>query len=46
MQDPKQYYLFNELEYDDMESDDYQELLFDRLLNLLDEDYDYNSSED
>jgi len=40
MKDPKQLYLFNELEYDDMESNDYQELLFDRLLDDINLDSD------
>lgn len=36
MNDPKQYYLFNEMEYDDMESDDYEEAYFSYLLDHLD----------
>lgn len=38
MNDPKQYYLFNEMEYDDMESDDYEEAYFSYLLDHLDEE--------
>jgi len=38
MNDPKQYYLFNEMEYDDMESDDYEEAYFNYLLDHLDDE--------
>jgi hypothetical protein len=37
MQDPKQLYLFNDMNYDDMESDDYEEAYFNYLLDHLDE---------
>ena len=37
MQDPKQLYLFNDMNYDDMESDDYDESYFNYLMDHLDE---------
>jgi hypothetical protein len=37
MQDPKQLYLFNDMNYDDMESDDYEESYFNYLMDHLDE---------
>jgi hypothetical protein len=42
MQDPKQLYLFNDMNFDDMESDDYEEAYFQYLqdshmLDLLEE---------
>lgn len=38
MQDPKQLYLFNDMNFDDMESDDYEEAYFQYLQdsNMLD----------
>lgn len=46
MQDPKQYYLFNymDIEYDDMESDDYDEAYASYLLDHIDEDSDDDQS--
>lgn len=38
MQDPKQMYLFNDWNFDDMESDDYDEAYFNYLLDHIDED--------
>jgi hypothetical protein len=38
MQDPKQLYLFNDWNYDDMESDDYDEAYFNYLLDHIDEE--------
>ncbi len=40
MQDPKQLYLFNEWNYDDMESDDYEEAYFNYLMDSLDQEDD------
>lgn len=42
MQDPKQLYLFNYMdkEFDDMESDDYEEAYFNYLMDSLEEDDD------
>ena len=37
MQDPKQLYLFNDMNYDDMESDDYEEAYFNYLLDTIDD---------
>jgi hypothetical protein len=37
MQDPKQLYLFNDMNYDDLESDDYEESYFNYLMDHLDE---------
>ena len=37
MQNPKQLYLFNDMNYDDMESDDYEESYFNYLMEHLDE---------
>jgi hypothetical protein len=37
MNDPKQLYLFNDMNYDDMESDDYEESYFNYLMDHLDE---------
>ena len=41
MNDPKQLYLFNELEYDDMESDDYDEAYEDYLFALAEQTDDF-----
>jgi hypothetical protein len=38
MQDPKQLYLFNDMNYDDMESDDYDEAYFNYLLDHINEE--------
>lgn len=38
--DPKQFYLFNEWNFDDMEADDYEEAYFSYLLDHIDEAYD------
>jgi hypothetical protein len=40
MQDPRQLYLFNDMNYDDMESDDYEEAYFNYLMDSLEEDDD------
>jgi hypothetical protein len=37
MQDPRQLYLFNDMNYDDMESDDYEEAYFNYLLDTIDD---------
>jgi hypothetical protein len=37
MNDPKQLYLFNDMNFDDMESDDYEESYFNYLMEHLDE---------
>lgn len=37
MQDPKQLYLFNDMNFDDMESDDYEEAYFNYLLDNIDD---------
>ena len=38
MNDPKQLYLFNDINYDDMESDDYEEAYFNYLVDCLDKE--------
>ena len=35
MNDPKQLYLFNELEYDDMDADDYEQAYYDYLVEHI-----------
>ena len=40
MQDPKQLYLFNDMNYDDMESDDYEEAYFNYLMDSLEHEED------
>lgn len=37
MQDPRQLYLFNDMNFDDMESDDYEEAYFNYLLDNIDD---------
>jgi hypothetical protein len=37
MKDPRQLYLFNDMNFDDMESDDYEEAYFNYLMDHLDE---------
>ena len=37
MQDPKQMYLFNEMEYDDYDADDYEQAYFDYLVEHSDD---------
>lgn len=40
MQDPRQLYLFNDMNYDDMESDDYEEAYFNYLMDSLEQEDD------
>jgi hypothetical protein len=37
MKDPRQLYLFNDMNFDDMESDDYEEAYFNYLLDNIDD---------
>lgn len=37
MNDPKQLYLFNEMEYDDMDADDYEQAYYDYLVEHADD---------